>query len=143
MIRNPVFAVPSNYKGFSQTLTIRPGDEDWDLITGMQIQRYLFDFFRKRDGRAPLVIDGDDVVWRTAEVGSKEWEAVPEGQRSSDALLGHFLQDINDSTGIVRSTDAPRDAGLDSLYLAWVASFGEQVATLLRVKVEENMPHSL
>ena len=155
IIRHPVFSVPSNYSSLLETSAIRPGDEDWDLITGIGIQRHLFDFFRRRDSQPPLVIDGDDTVWKTPEIGKKvcealrigtsgisdQWQAVPEDQRSKDPLLRHFLQVSDNSTGIVRTTDAPPDNNLERECEKWIESYGSDVAKLLKQRVEENMPH--
>lgn len=155
IIRNPVFSTPSNYKGFAETSTIRPGDEDWKAITAIKLQRRLFDYFKLREGRAPLVIDGDDVVWRTKEVGkglcqaldidfeglTESWEAVPENERSDDPVIKYFLQTIDDSTGIERSTVSPPDADVEKAHSKWVEAYGEDVAKELMITAKANMPH--
>jgi hypothetical protein len=47
----------------------------WDqehlaLVTTFKLGRFLFDFFSAR-GRSPVVVDGEDILWRTDEVGEK------------------------------------------------------------------------
>lgn len=120
IIRRPVFSVPRNYSSLLKTSEIRPGIEDWSLITSTQTQRHAFDFFRNRYSCPPWFVDGDDVVWNTAEIGQKvceavridpsrisdKWEAVPEAKGSKVPLIKHFLQVSDDSTGVVRTTDA-------------------------------------
>lgn len=155
VIRNPVFAVPSNYTALERTSHFRPGDEGWKLATGMQLQRRLFDFFNDRDGRPPLVIDGDDVVWRTEPVRdglcqaleidpqalSETWEPVPEHQRSKDPLIKHFLHSIDESTGIERPSQTHPEPDLVKTHNKWVEKYGRGVADQIKLTVEENMSH--
>lgn len=157
VVRNPVFAAPSNYIMFSQTSNLRPdGGEDWRAVTGVPLQRQLFDHFRQRNnGKPPLVIDGDDVVWRTNELRdnlsqalgldakgfSSTWEPVPAGKRNEHPVLRAFLQTIDDSTGIERSGEKRPDATPQKAYEKWVGEYGQELADQLRLTVETNMPH--
>lgn len=155
IIRNPAFAVPSNYTALERASHFRPGDEGWKLATGMQLQRRLFDFFNDRDGRPPLVVDGDDVIWRTESVRdglchaleldpqglSETWEPVPEHQRPKEPLLRHFLHAIDGSTGIEHPSQTPPDPDLVKAHNKWIENYGREVADQLKLTVEANMPH--
>lgn len=156
VIRNPIHAVPSNYIGFKETSKLRPGGEDWKLITGVPLQRRLFDHFRERNnGKYPLVVDGDDVVWRTAELRdnlcqaldldssgiSSSWDVTPQDKRHEHSLIRYFLQTIDDSTGIEYPSGERPEANLDKAYEKWVGEYEQEVADLLRSTAEENMPH--
>lgn len=156
VIRNPVFAIPSNYGLFIQVSQLRPGGEDWKLATGVPIQRHLFDHFRERNGgRPPLVVDGDDVIWRTDELRnnlaralsldpegfSSVWEATPQEKRQESPILRSFLQTIDDSTGIERPSEHRPDADIGRAYAKWVDGYGQEAADQLRATVEVNMPH--
>lgn len=152
IIRHPAFAVPSNYESFIATSKIRPGDEDFQLPTKLATQRFLFDFFKQRDGKAPLVVDGDDVVFRTKEIGSavcealsidpsglrETWEPKPESERPKDPLVRHFLQVSDDSTGILRPENGERK-GVEETMEGWEGKYGREVAGQLRGVVEGNM----
>lgn len=121
----------------------------------MRIQRYLFDFFKGRDGRVPRVFDGDDVVWQPTKVaravGSalgispegfcETWEPKPDDQRSRDGLIKHFLQTIDDSTGIERLVDLPRPPTLDQSHATWSQAYGQIIADQLKATVEDSIPH--
>lgn len=156
IIRNPIHAVPSNYINFRQSSQLRINGEDWRLVTGIPLQRRLFDHFHnRRGGNCPIVVDGDDVVWRTDELRDKlsraldldpeglssVWEAVPEDQRPKGPVMQYFLQTINDSTGIIRSSKQRPEADLNMAYQKWVEEHGQKIAEQLRATVEENMPH--
>lgn len=156
IIRNPVHAIPSNYISFRQTSQLRPGGEDWKLVTGVPIQRRLFDHLRDRkEGNRPLVVDGDDVVWRTEDLRknlsralnlksediSAVWQATPEDERHEHPVIRYFLQTIDDSTGIQYPSGQRPDANVDKAYNKWLEEYGEDVADQLRATAEENMPH--
>lgn len=153
VIRNPIFATPSNYDTFLLAdPTVIPGTGAWARFTTLRTQRYLLDFFLQRDGVPPLVIDGDDVVWRTQEVGQKicsalgidpkglreRWEPVPEEKRSPDPFLKHFLKVSDDSTGIERTSETAPKADLREAVKKWKTKYGVEVAGHLRETVERN-----
>lgn len=154
VIRNPIYAVPSNYLTFRQTSQVRPGGEDWQLANGIMFQRRLFDHFRSI-GRPPVVVDGDDVIWRTDELRdnlcralgldpngiSSSWEAVPQDKRSKHDIIRYFLQTIDDSTGIMYPSEQRPIPDLDQAYKKWVSQYGQEVADQLQINVKENVPH--
>ena len=72
VIRHPLHVIRSNYESVVASSQIRPGHEDWTLATSLKTPLLLFEYFNERDGHPPLVVDGDDVLWRTQEVGEKE-----------------------------------------------------------------------
>lgn len=67
LIRHPVFQLPSSYTAALRTVAMRPGDEDFSNSTTLAFSRFLYDDFVAK-GREPIIVDGDDVVWRTQEV---------------------------------------------------------------------------
>lgn len=158
VIRNPVHAVPSNYVSLRQTSQVGIDGEDWKLVNGVPLQRRLFDHFQEcNKGTSPLVVDGDDVIWRTDELRdslsraldldpkglSSVWEAVPQDERDENPIMRHFLQVIDDSTGIVRPSEQRPDSDLDAAYRKWTVEYGQDAADRLRATVDENMPHYL
>lgn len=95
----------------------RPGDEDFDLITSTRHSRLLFEYFRHiRNGKTPIVIDAEDVLWRTKELGDRlsaaldlapgrfkdTWDPMPEEQKSSNWFIRAMTTTMTDSTGIER-----------------------------------------
>ncbi|KAM3427782.1 hypothetical protein NHJ13734_008860 [Beauveria thailandica] len=110
---------------------------------------------RTKLGRTPIVIDGDDAVWRTQQLGdalsralnidpghfSEVWDPVPENQRSKSPLLNYFLKTINDSKGVERPSPTPPLPDLNKAYREWVDEFGVEWADDMRSTVERNMPH--
>lgn len=154
IIRHPVLAVASNYEMFTATSNIRPGDDGWIRPTCLRTQRFVFDYFFQRDGKAPLVVDGEDVVWRT-DIGSKvcealgidgsklreEWEPVPQEERIKDPLVSRFTQVSDDSTGIHRKKGVRPEISLEQAVKEWEGKYGKDVAVRLRATVEENMEH--
>nr|POF00399.1 hypothetical protein CFP56_75680 [Quercus suber] len=155
IIRNPVFSVPSSYISFSETSQIRTGDEDWTTIIDLRLPRMIFDYFKANSGATPIVIDGDDIVWRTSEVGKKlcqelkleygglsdVWEPVPEDQRSPWSVIRHFLQTIDASTGIERPSQNRPNDDIEIARSRWAERFGAEVAEALVKDVERNRPH--
>lgn len=157
VIRNPVFSVPSLHQGYHHGpgFSTRFGGEIWNMGSGTALQRRLFDYFVDRDGKPPLVVDGDDTVWRTAELQYKlpealniepgglsdQWEAVPLEKRHGLEVVRRFLQTIDESTGIEHPSKNPPDPNLDKAYMKWVDQCGEDHAKELKSAVELNMPH--
>lgn len=64
LVRHPAFTVPSFYEQVVKVSEMRPGDEDFVWATTLQWSVYMHDFF-KHQGRAVIVIDGDDMCWRS------------------------------------------------------------------------------
>lgn len=154
VIRNPVFSVPSNYAIFKTTSTIRPGDFSWNIATGSNLQRMLFDKIKVQHGQPPLVVDGDDVVWRAEDVSdavcralgldgglSDTWDPVPKERRHWSSSIRMFLQMIDDSTGIQRVTGDRPDTDIDKAHVKWKGEYGEEAANGIKETVEKNMEH--
>lgn len=156
--RNPIFSVPSNMSVFKKThAVIQPKaiNKLWGKITDMRFQRQLFERMKTKLGRTPIVIDGDDTVWRTQQLGdalsralnidpghfSVVWDPVPEDKRSKSPLLNYFLKTINDSKGVEPPSPAPPTPDIDEAYKEWVDEFGEEWADDLKSTVERNLPH--
>lgn len=98
---------------------MRPGDEDFCNTTTVAFTRFLFNDFSAK-GRRPLVIDGDDVLWRTPEIvkavcgvvgldanGVKDtWEQIKDGEYgSSEPVMKAYLAEVLASTGVIREND--------------------------------------
>lgn len=155
IIRNPVFSVLSCYVSFSQETQVRPGEEDWETITDLRLQRLVFDCIKENRGVAPIVVDGDDVVWRTQELGkalgraldldpqgfSDRWDAVPKDRRSKWPIIRHFLATIDASTGVERTSPIRPDPDLETAFRKWTELYGAEVAGALKETAEKNMPH--
>jgi len=116
LIRHPTLVVDSVYRAALAFTGHQPGDEDLDLITSNKELRMLFDFLQSH-GQRPIVVDGDDLLWRTEEFSkalcerlgldaeglSDRWEVVP--QKEIDKMnpaLYMFTRDIQHSSGIER-----------------------------------------
>lgn len=118
VIRHPVFQVPSFYTGVSAMTLCGPGQEDFDYLTSLRWCRLLYDLL-KSQGRPPVVVDGEDVVWRTKEMttnvcnaigidpsGVKDtWETTPSDDRHPNPVIQHFLSTIYNSTGVERPAE--------------------------------------
>jgi hypothetical protein len=95
----------------------RPGDEDFELITSTRHSRLIFEYFRHARGEVPIVVDGEDVLWRTEELGDRlckaldlaqggfkdQWDPMPEDQKSPNWFIRAMTTTMTDSTGIERS----------------------------------------
>ena len=154
VIRHPVFRIPSCYISFARDTAVRPGDEDFEIICDLSSQRYVFDYFKNRTGKAPIVVDGDDVVWRTEELAqalgkalnldpagfSDTWDVVPEEKRSEWPIIRMFLTTIDGSTGVERGSEGRPVADLVAARKKWAELYGEEVAKALEKTVRESMP---
>ena len=94
----------------------RPGDEDFTLITSAGHSRWLFEHFRHLRGQPPIVVDGEDVLWRTQELGDKfcnalglelnglkdQWDPFPAEQKHPNPFVAAMTNTMTDSTGIER-----------------------------------------
>lgn len=124
-------------------------------MTSFWYQRVLFDFFLKRDGKAPIVVDGDDTVWRTKDMSEglcsrlgldvsglkSTWESKASTDRPADAMLAKFLETSDESTGI-KGQDTERPvADPVSAMQRWADKYGERIAVAMRETVEINMGH--
>lgn len=116
LIRHPVPHINSTYRSVIDIgMQIRTGDEDLDILVSHRYFRYLFDMFRAQ-GRQPVVVDSEDLLWRTGEVtericeelgvdreGLREtWTPTPEEERPTHPILAPFTITIHASKGIER-----------------------------------------
>lgn len=136
-------------------MTIRASDEDFEILCSYGPMRRLFDHYRSQ-GVEPIVVDGDDIVFRTEEVkgvlaaklGVKEeglretWEEWPEEDRHENPLMKMFLSTIYASRGIERPEGGKRrEWDLEETVRMWEGKYGGEEAGRLRKLVEVNMPH--
>ncbi|KAF2159132.1 hypothetical protein M409DRAFT_30414 [Zasmidium cellare ATCC 36951] len=158
VIRNPLQVIPSIYASSIATMALSPSDEDWKILTGILTQRLLFDHFQNDLNRVPVVVDGDDLLWRTEEVRrglsaaldidpaglSDTWEPLPEELQHPNPLIRAFTTTINTSKGIEQpSGGPPPELDLDDAESQWSVLYGDDIARQLRERIEENMPHYL
>lgn len=116
LIRHPALVTDSIYRGALELTQQRAGDEDFSLIASARELGLLFDYF-KDIGRRPIVVDGDDLLWRTSEMSSAlckrlgidaaglsdTWAPVSEEQIAKMNPLVYMLtKDIQESSGIQR-----------------------------------------
>ena len=118
VIRHPAFMVRSLHHTMSQVSQCTPGDEDFFYCASLACCRMLFDLFQSQ-GRAPIVVEGDDVVWRTQEMSTnvcnklgidpsgveEQWEPTPQDQRHPNPIVAAFTKTIHDSTGVERPSE--------------------------------------
>lgn len=155
IIRHPVFRIPSLYISFARTTAIRPGDEDWVALSNLRSQRLIFDYFKNHTDKVPIVVDGDDVVWRTEELGkalghaldldsadfSETWSAVPDEESSKWPIIRIFLETIDASTGVERGSAGRPEVDVEVACQKWAEMYGADVAKALKGTVEESLPH--
>lgn len=116
LIRHPALAVDSIYRGALTFTQQWPGDEDFSLITSTRKARLLFDYYRSL-GQTPIVVNGEDLLWRTKEMSSALCERLgidavglsdtwsPASQEDIDKmnpLMYMLTKDIQESSGIQR-----------------------------------------
>ena len=115
VIRHPALSVRSLYETMSQISYNRPGSEDFHFCTSLHYCRLLFDLF-KSQGRNPIVVDGEDVLWRTKEITTniceslgigpegvtEEWEPTPVEKRPTNPIILGLTKTIHESSGILR-----------------------------------------
>ena len=44
LVRNPLISIPSAYASLLENSRMRPGDEEFDVVTSLEYPRALFDF---------------------------------------------------------------------------------------------------
>ena len=74
--RGSVLMIQSIYNSMSALTQCRPGGENFDLITSWHFARLIFEYFRLSRKAIPIVVDGEDILWRTEELGRNFCEAV-------------------------------------------------------------------
>jgi hypothetical protein len=117
LIRHPILQVDSLYRSMLVNSQCRPGDEDFDIITSNRQSRWVFEYFRHaRGGQIPIVVDGEDVLWRTQELGDKlctalglpqnglkdQWNPMPEDWKHPNWFCRAMTTTMTDSIGIER-----------------------------------------
>ena len=122
VIRNPLLQIPSIYESFMATTQCRPGDEDFTIATSSKTYRLIFDVLRA-SGRTPIVVNGDDMLWRTADLATNvctalgidsagvtdKWDPIPESKRPYDnPIILAWTTTIWESTGIERPAQRVR-----------------------------------
>lgn len=115
-IRHPVLKQPSLHRSMLAMTACRPGDEDYEITSTLGFCRLLFDFF-KAQGKQPIVVDGEDVVWRNEELAESLGEKLrldPKGFSDKwapevhadwlpeDPLISNWIIEIERSGGIQR-----------------------------------------
>ena len=70
LIRHPALSVNSIYRTALAVVKTRPGDEDFEMICINRPLRLLYDNFKAR-GRHPIVVDGEDLLWRTEDLNKQ------------------------------------------------------------------------
>lgn len=154
VIRNPVFTVRSNYTALRATAPTQPDHSDWRVMLAMPLQRAFFDFLTKKNGKRPLVVDGDDVLWRPDELADglckelgiehklfKAWGVWPHEDRTTNFLVKHFLAEIYESIGIITPEEGRADESVEANHKLWVDMFGQERADQLKDTAVQNMPH--
>ena len=115
VIRHPALMVPSFYETMHRISYNLPGDEDFKLCTSLHYCRLIFDVFESQ-GRRPIVVDGEDVVWRTEEMTNnvckalgidsagvaQTWQPTPPEKRPQHPIIAAFTKTVHESTGVER-----------------------------------------
>jgi hypothetical protein len=124
LIRHPALSVNSIYRSALAMSKQRPGDEDFDFLTMNKPLRMLFDWF-KSQGKQPIVVDAEDLLWRTNEMSKNlcarlgispeglrdQWDPTPKEKLDKMNPIAVMLtQDIQASTGIIRPEQKVRSA---------------------------------
>lgn len=119
VIRNPVLAVSSFYAAMAGLkLNFEPAGEDMLVQTSLRYCRLIFEYYNRSTGKAPLVVDGEDITWRGKEIGEKlcdalfldagvlrdTWEPTPVAERPANPYIWAFTRDMHESTGIRQSS---------------------------------------
>ena len=117
LIRHPILQVDSLYRSMTVNSQCRPGDEDFEIITSNRQSRWVFEYFRHaRGGQIPIVVDGEDMLWRTHDLGDRlctalglspgglkdHWEPMPEERKHPNWFIRAMTTTMTDSTGIER-----------------------------------------
>lgn len=125
VIRHPILVLDSRCRAIEEENNApAPAEEDFEAITTLKLSRDLFDRFCSQ-GRKPLVVDGDDVLWHTAEVTkavceyvgidadslSDTWTPYPEHERStSNPYIYEWTKVTWESDGIERPAEKVRQS---------------------------------
>lgn len=119
LIRHPILQVDSLIRSMTANSQCRPGDEDFTLISSVRLSRWVFEYFKHaRGGKIPIVVDGEDVLWWTHELGENicmalalepgslkdTWKAMTEDQKHPNWFVRAMTSTMTDSTGIERPT---------------------------------------
>jgi hypothetical protein len=119
LIRHPALVVDSMYR--SCRAIGRPDkieEEHFDLLCASRPLRVLYDYFTAQ-GRRPIVVDGEDLLWRTDEISegicarlghgveadglSETWLPTSQSEIAKMNQFAYmFTKDIHDSEGIRR-----------------------------------------
>jgi hypothetical protein len=115
LIRHPALVVRSYWQVNVENVHSEPEDEQFKWMISVRWVRILFEYFRQQHkGQIPVLIDAEDVVYRTSELADElcqrlgvdaggvitQW--TPEGRDPNDA--GHFFHArLRESAGIERA----------------------------------------
>ena len=116
LIRHPALVMGSYWEVNSQSIGSDVDDEQFAWITSIRWVRILFEFYRRRTGEQPLVIDAEDVVYHTLEVTGEicsrfgldsagialHWEPEPLSDRPGE----FFKKRLRGSKGVERDKEA-------------------------------------
>lgn len=117
LTRHPVLQVDSVYRSMTTYTQSQPGDENFAMITSTRHSRWLFEYLRhNRGGQIPIVVDSEDILWRTQELGNRlctaldlssgelkdTWDPMPEEWKHPNVFIRAMTATMADSTGIER-----------------------------------------
>lgn len=115
LIRHPVLQVDSGFRAIYEAFKTKDVSDDFAASTSCRMAKVLYEHLR-RQGKEPLVIDGEDLLWRTQEMTQNfcsrtgidasnikdTWTPWPAEQRQENPFLLRFMSTIYESTGIER-----------------------------------------
>lgn len=115
LIRHPALQVDSGFRAIYEAFKTKDVSDDFAASTSCRMAQVLYEHLRAQ-GKEPLVIDGEDLLWRTEEMtknfgastgldASKfkdTWALWPADQRQENPFLLRFMSTIYESTGIER-----------------------------------------
>lgn len=155
LIRHPALSVRSTHRDALKFTQQRVDDEDFLKITENKTLRFLFDYFQSR-GREPIVVDGEDLLWRTDEVrkglcgklgidpeGLKDrWTPTSREEVAKMLPLVHTLtKTFHDSEGIERPEVRPEEPTIEGMREWWRETYGEEEADKLVEIAGRNLGH--
>ena len=91
----------------------KPGGDNFDLLTSLHGTRLVFEFFRLRRQETPIVVDAEDILWGTEELGASfcnavgiaatglkdRWDPLPQEWWAKNPLV--FAMTVGDLTSLV------------------------------------------
>ncbi|KAK1234503.1 hypothetical protein PQX77_002304 [Marasmius sp. AFHP31] len=153
LIRHPARMLPSLLRAFGQ-VGATPFDPDFPIDSSYKWQRQMYDcykaWFKEKDTRLPVVIDGDKLIndpqgqmeklCSIVGLDSAGVKYTWESQELDTPVKALFIRTLCASTGVIQGNDTAKPPVLEDEVKKWAEQWDEEMAEEMKRRAELVLP---